>query len=325
MNAITAAKPEIVTFGETLAVVLSASGEPLEHAESLRLTIAGAESNVAIGLARLETRVRWISRLGDDPFGAKIQKTLRGEGVETVVDWDEAAPTAVMFRQRIAGGDASVYYYRKGSAMSRMSAADVSRNWFDGAACFYFSGITPALSESAREATFEAVRLAKELGLWVCFDPNLRLKLWHGAHARQTLSALAELSDVFLPGIDEARFLLNAPQDTAPEDLIQGVADLGPKLVVMKLGPHGSLALRDGQLIKTPPHPVATVVDAIGAGDAFTAGLLSVLVREPENVEEALQLANLLGAMATQGHGDWQSLPTLRQVDLTKSGATIAR
>ena len=313
---------DVVTFGETMALFQPLGEKNLAHAPLLTRGVAGAESNLAIALARLGKKARWISRLGHDPFGDIVLGAVAGEGVDTsLVARDDAAPTGVFFRQIHPHFGAQVFYFRAGSAASKMSAADVSETWFAGAWHLHVSGITPALSDACREATLAAMNMARSLGLTISFDPNLRRKLWSEKAARETLLAMLPLCDVFLPGHDEAEFLLGPG---APQELSGELLDCGPRLVAMKLGERGALsAAKRGamtvEFIEAPPFAVEKVVDPIGAGDAFAAGFLAAWLDEMP-LEKCLSRANLLGAMATQFQGDWEGLPTLAEVELIEAG-----
>lgn len=303
-------KPELVTFGESMALFLPAAGRGIERAASLAKGFGGAESNVAIGLARLGHSVGWFGKLGADPLGDFILKSIRGEGVDVSRAIQSAdGPTGLMLRETVRGRS-SVYYYRKGSAMSRMTPAELDPAYIAGAKWLHVTGITPALGVSCRQTAAEAVRIAKENGVKVCFDPNLRLKLWSVEEAREALLPLAEQADYFLPGLDELKLLLDT------DDLGEILAYLkGLRAVTVLKGVSGENWLIDGgDVVKVPFVKAERVVDTVGAGDAFCAGFLSgVMSGEP--LADAVRLGNLLGALAVQTEGDWEGLPTRDEVD----------
>jgi 2-dehydro-3-deoxygluconokinase len=311
---------DVVTFGEAMALFAPLGEKNLAHAPLLTTGVAGAESNLAIAVSRLGKRVRWISRVGNDPFGDIILKAVAGEGVDTsLVERDATAATGVFFRQIHPHFGPQVFYFRSGSAASKLNAADVKTEWFSGARHLHVSGITPALSISCREATFAAMKLAREQGLTISFDPNLRRKLWSEDDARQTLLAMLPLCDVFLPGHDEAEFLLGVG---TPEELSKQLLERGPRLIITKLGAQGALATTREENVFSPACKWEKIVDPIGAGDAFAAGFLSVWLDEMP-LENCLSRANLCGGLATQFHGDWEGLPTLaevRQIEAGQSG-----
>ncbi len=318
---------DFVTLGESMVLVQPLRDGPLAHESLLTRAMGGAESNVAIALSRLGLKARWVSRLGRDPFGDIIRSTLAGEGVDVAfVARDESASTAVYFREIKGLGDPGVYYYRRGSAASLLSAEDVRPDWMHDARHLHVTGITPALSSGAREATFAAMRLGRELGLSISFDPNLRRKLWDEATARATLLEMVPLCDIFLPGVDEAEFLCG---QSSPEGCAEYFLSLGPSLVVLKRGERGATVWTSELSLTEPAHRMPRVVDSVGAGDAFDAGFLSVLLEQdsvqeawpqPQVLKRALWRANLLGALATQIRGDWEGLPTLQEVRRIEAG-----
>lgn len=325
---------DLVTVGETMVLLHPPSEATLRYAPFFTHSIAGAESNVALALARLGKKARWISRLGDDPFGDMIIATLAGEGVDTsCVIRDAGAPTAVFFREFKAFGEPQVYYYRRHSAASHLAPADARPAWLAGARVLHVTGITPALGPRTLEAVTRIMRQARQQGLIVAFDPNLRRKLWDENTARQALLSLVPLCDIFLPGLEEAEFLLG-PQ--APEAYAIAFHAMGPQLVALKMGAHGALgslqtsgANAGREQIQSPVYPIPQVIDPIGAGDAFAAGLLSVLLDTPlkamseltlETLQRALTRANLMGALATQFRGDWAGLPYRAELEALESG-----
>lgn len=321
-----AAKTDVVTLGESMILFQSADDKSIAYAGQFAKSVAGAESNVAMGLTRLGRSVRWISRVGKDPFGEVILQTLRGEGVDVACAVQDAeAPTAVYFKEMTWSGDPNVYYYRKGSAASRLSPADIRDEWFADAGHFHVTGITPALGEHTAEAVIQAMKLARSKGLTVSFDPNLRRKLWTEETARTTLLSMLEHCDIFMPGLEEAEFLLGPGTE---EEYGRRFLERGPSIVVIKLGAQGSIAFTADAVVEAEGHKVDQVVDTVGAGDAFAAGFLSVMVdalrldppQQTEQLHTALKRANVMGAIATQFRGDWEGLPKLEELELILSG-----
>lgn len=302
--------PEVVTFGETMALFLPAAGSGIELSARLDKRFGGAESNVAIGLARLGHAVGWFGKLGRDPLGTYILKQIRGEGVDVsrAIQSDDG-PTGLMLRETVRGRS-SVYYYRKGSAMSRMTPEELDPAYIAGAKLLHVTGITLALGESCRRTVCEAVRIARENGVKVSFDPNLRLKLWSAEEAKEAILPLAEQADYFLPGLDELKVLLGTED---PDRIVAWLQNLGGVSVLKGVGEENWL-LSDGQVEKVPFVKAERVVDTVGAGDAFCAGFLSGVVSGAP-LAEAVHLGNLLGSLVVQTEGDWEGLPTRDEVE----------
>ncbi|CAM4262549.1 sugar kinase [Saccharibacillus endophyticus] len=312
---------DVVTLGESMILFQSYNQGALQYEPLFTKSLAGAESNVAIGLSRLGKKTRWVGRLGSDPFGDLVLTTLSGQGVDVShAVRDNEAPTAVYFKDFKRYGDPAVYYYRKGSAASRLSPEMVDEAWLEGAGHLHVTGITPALGDHTAAATRKLMESAREKGLTVSFDPNLRRKLWSEETARETLLSLIPLCDIFMPGDEEAEFLLGKLEIEAYGEAF---LNMGPKLVAMKLGAEGSIGFTEKASVRAEPFAVDRLIDTVGAGDAFASGLLSVLLDHREEISgglgeealhEALHRANLLGSMATQFKGDWEGLPTLAEV-----------
>ncbi|MEQ3549027.1 sugar kinase [Pseudonocardia nematodicida] len=301
----------VVTIGETM-VALRGAGL-MRLGSGFHTSIAGAESNVAIGLARLGHPVTWAGRVGDDEGGELILRVLRAEGVETTVATRGPGPTGlVLFEQRLPGV-ARVQYYRRESAGSALCPADVVEAVTPGTRLLHVTGITPALGAQPRAAVEAAVARARELAVPVSLDVNHRSRLWSAERASEVLTPLAGAADVVIGSDDEL-------------DLVGGAGRLleaGVAEVVTKLGADGaSLRTADGRW--TAPGNRVAVVDAVGAGDAFTAGYLSARL---DGLAPADRLArgNACGAFAVATAGDWEGLPTRPDLPLVarEDGAVL--
>jgi 2-dehydro-3-deoxygluconokinase len=301
----------VVTIGETMALLTVPSGRQLRGGVAAPVGFGGAESNVAIGLARLDVPVTWVSRVGNDAFGSMIIREIRGEGVEVLATVDPQARTGLMVKEQRHGTPWRVGYYRDGSAASRLSAADLNpsvREAITTARVLHLTGITPALSDSAREAVRAAIRIARAAGVLVSFDVNYRAALWPATQAAPVLAELCAVADVVFAGAAEAALVLQTAEATAEEELAHGLAGLGAGSVVIKLGARGALALTGDRIVTAAPDPI-DVVDPVGAGDAFVAGYLSGLVTDAP-VADCLRRGNQLGGAVCQVPGDWEGLPT---------------
>ena len=180
----------VVTFGETMALFANRFAGRIAQSGDLTIGIGGAESNFVIGLARLGTSVTWVGRVGNDSLGEQVLRELRAEGVTVQGVVDDAAPTGIMIKERRTEASTNVMYYRMESAGSRLRPRDVSEETIRNAIVLHITGITMALSSSARNTIDYAVRVAKEAGVTVSFDLNFRSKLWTRAEARSAFRTL---------------------------------------------------------------------------------------------------------------------------------------
>ncbi len=299
---------QVVTLGECMALFYPGQPICLADASSLNLDIAGAETNLCISLARLGHTVRFISKIGKDPFGEKIKNILSQEGV--VIDaliQDERAPTGIFFREWLPDGQRRVYYYRKGSAASTLSEIDVEPVFFNEVKLLHLTGITPALSEQCQMACHKAIELARQANASVSFDPNYRAPLWDPETARKVLLPFIRKADIVLMGHEDAFALFGRLED---EQLLESVAELGVPTCILKRAEKGALALANNQIITVPAFPVGKIMDPVGAGDGFDAGFLAGWLRG-WSLERALALGAQIGALAVTVMGDYAGYPRL--------------
>lgn len=321
---------EIVTLGECLVSLIARDRGPLAESATFSRTVAGAEANVAVGLARLGHAVAYVGRVGTDAFGSVIRRRLRGEGVDVRhLTTDASGPTGLMVRELRDLGPMEVIYHRAGSAGSRLEPADIdaARTAIEGARWLHLTGITPALSASAAAAVVRAREVARHAGVTVSLDLNIRRRLWSEADAAVALRALVDGTDLVLGGLDEVALVaglaptLEAGASVDPVVAADALLALGARQVVVKLGAEGAL-LRDtrGTTITSPGLAVPRVVDPVGAGDAFTAGYVA-LTLEGAPPERALRAANACGALAVSTVGDLTGLPDRPTLDALLVGA----
>lgn len=296
---------DVLTWGESMILLTPQSGGFLENVNGFSKSLAGAESNLAIGLSRLGHTVSYLSAVGEDSFGRYIVKTLRGEGVDTSgVKVDDARPTGVFFKEFTGDGRTNTLYYRQHSAASAFLWSEDDFSRLKQAKFFIVSGITPALSETNQKGMFEALAFARAHGVKVVFDPNIRLKLWTLDEARPVLLRIASMSDIVLPGIKEGLQLTG--KENAHE-IAQALIGLGATAVVVKLGPEGAYYQSESDHGLVSGYSVK-LVNEVGAGDAFCAGLVSGLL-EALPWKDAVSRACALGALAVTGLGDYENLP----------------
>ncbi|MGW4466153.1 sugar kinase [Micromonospora sp. NPDC004704] len=301
---------DVLTLGETMAAFRAAA--PLRLGGTLSLSVAGAESNVAIGLARLGHRVRWVGVTGADEPGELIRRTLRAEGVDLgLARIDPDAPTGLILFEARVGDISRVSYYRTGSAGSRLSPQDVSPAFADAAPTpriLHVTGITAGLGTQPYAAVAAAVDAARAAGTTVCLDVNHRQRVWSVESAAAALRPLLSSIDLLVASDDELGVLTDDP------DPVAALLAAGVPEVVVKHGGQGATSHGAHGSVHAPARAVP-VVDTVGAGDAFVAGLLSGLL-DGLDVAGRLDRAVTTGAFAVATRGDWEGLPTRTELSL---------
>lgn len=347
--------PEVVTFGETMAAMRAAG--PLRLGGPLHLTVAGAESNVAIGLARLGHRVSWAGRVGADELGVLVLRTLRAESVDVsrAVTDTSGRPTGLLIFEPRLGDLTRVSYYRAGSAGSAVAAGDVLAALPPGVRVLHLTGITPALSPAAADAVRAAAQAASAAGITVCLDVNFRSRLWTAAQARAALRPLLRFTNLLVASEDELPLVARGPGATepgasepgatepgatetgpcdasageaadgpaSPEECAAALLAEGPGEVVIKRGAAGATVISPEGAVHRPARRVP-VADLVGAGDAFVAGYLSGHL-DGLAAAERLDRAVSVAAFAVASRGDWEGLPSRDELALLDAaeGATI--
>ncbi|MCM2414805.1 sugar kinase [Streptomyces sp. RKAG290] len=288
-----------------MAALVPDPAAPLEGADRLGVRIAGAESNVAMYLAVHGVPARWVSALGDDPFGRRIRSEVAASGADVSgVRTDPHRPTGLLVKD--PGSDGTrVHYYRRGSAASALTPDLLGDEAVRTAGLIHLSGITPALSASCRDLVAALLEPpVAERPCPVSFDVNHRPALWPDGTAAAVLLDLARRADITFVGLDEAQALWGeglrdaaAVRDLLPE----------PRILVVKDGGRAATAF-DGTRVHTVPAPRVEVVEPVGAGDAFAAGYLAGLLRGEDTVR-ALRLGHLTAGAALRVTGDHGPLP----------------
>ena len=305
--------PDVVTLGEAMAMFVAAEPGPLERVGTFHKRTAGAETNVAIGLARLGLRVGWMSRLGTDSMGRFLLDALRAEGIDCDrVACDATQRTGFLFKGRVDdGSDPPVEYHRKGSAASLIGPDDLDEAWLVSARHLHATGVFPAISSNCFQTQRRAMMSMRAAGRSISFDTNLRPSLWPGPERmREAVNELAALADWVLPGIEEGVLLTG---ERSPEGIARFYRERGARLVVVKLGAQGAYYEGEAGCGHVDAFAVARVVDTVGAGDGFAAGVISALL-EGLPVRDAVRRGAWIGARAVQVPGDTEGLPTLTEL-----------
>lgn len=249
----------------------------LEEAVSLDVRIGGSESNTAVALARLGLKVAWWSKLPANPMGRRIENEIHRWGVDTsAMIWDERpnARAGLYFLDfGVAPRGIDVYYDRANSSASHITAQEMDADFIGRARLLHLSGITPALSPYAAKAIDRAFAIAEETDTRISFDVNYRAKLWSPEEARRGLEPLLSRIDVLLCPLSDAEQLFGIT-GTGPEVARAFRENYGVGAAVITCGGDGAVACDDSGDWAATPFALGQVVDRVGAGDAFNAGVL---------------------------------------------------
>lgn len=307
-------KLDAITFGEAMALFIAEEVGELHEINHFTKALAGAEVNVAVGLARLGLDVSWMSKVGNDAFGRYIRDYLKNEQVETSqVLMDEENPTGFQIKGKTVEGDPEVQYFRKNSAASKISEHDLNEEYIRHTKHLHMTGIPLAVSESFRQYALRALAIAKENKIPASFDTNLRPTLWKSRE--EMISVINEVAfqcNIILPGIHEGETLTGSKQPREIADFYLNHSE-NVELVIVKLGPEGAYFKSRIEEGYVSGFMVEHVVDTVGAGDGFATGVISALI-EGLPVKEAIIRGNAIGALAIQTPGDHDGYPTREQL-----------
>jgi 2-dehydro-3-deoxygluconokinase len=293
---------DVLTFGEAMLRLSPPIGVPLARATNLDLHVAGAEANVAVALSSLGRSVTWVSRLPANDLGRMVARDLAAGGVDiSHISWDESGRLGTFFVELGPGPKGvSVTYDRQGSTAAAMSTDDLAPQEMARARLIHLTGITPALSRSCREAIEAAATAARDSESLLSVDVNYRAQLWSTRDARKCLDRIGAGADLVVCTAEDARDVFGLEGD--PAEVAASLADrLGSTYTVVTNGADGAVCWHNADAIRvaaTPTH----IVDRLGAGDAFTAGVIDGLL--DRDIGEGLRRGSVLAAMALATRGD---------------------
>jgi 2-dehydro-3-deoxygluconokinase len=319
---------DVVTFGEAMVRLNPPNFGRLEIANQLDLKVGGAELNTAVCLSRLGRSTAWVSRLTANPLGRLVANRAREGGVSTEhVVWTDRDRVGIYFLEFGAAPRASsVLYDRKDSAIANVTAGMVP--WakvFAGVRWFHVTGITPALSPTAAEATREALQQAKAAGARTSIDLNYRVKLWSTAEAGRWMTQFMEVCDVLITTEEDVEKVFGIT-GTNYEDVAAQLAKRFPLEVVaitLRENPlvwrnsWTAMAYSKGQVYKTRTYEVE-IVDRLGAGDSFAAGLIHGLL--DGDLQKALDYGVATSALKHSMPGDFAYVTPAEVDNLLKGG-----
>lgn len=312
--------PEAISLGELLVDFVSVEKDvALASLPGFTGAAGGAPANVAVGLARLGVSTGFVGKIGKDPFGEFLRRTLDREGVDIeMLRVSEGARTTLAFVATRSDGEKDICFYRNPGADALLTAEDVNPAYLRSARVFHFGSVSLSRSP-AREATIHAAAIARGAGLLVSYDPNWRPTLWQDPReGKGRIWEAMALADIVHCAAEEWEFI------TGTRDLragVQKIVEVGPQLVVVTLGERGCY-YDDGESRGEVPGFAVDVVDPLGAGDAFVAAMLSQLMYAPkgarvdeDRLREVMGYANAAGALTCTRRGVIPSLPTAAELD----------
>lgn len=321
---------DVITFGEAMLRLAPANHRRLEQAHSLDIEIGGAELNTAVGLVRLGRDAAWVSRLTNNPLGWLIANRAREVGVATHnVQFTDGDRVGVYFLELGAAPRASnIIYDRAQSAMAMLAPGMI--DWpavLAGANWFYVTGITPALSGSAAEATLEALAAAKSAGLTTCLDPNYRAKLWSVDNARAWLNDAMQYVDVLVTNPEDMERFFGVASGNLEETTGAMATQFNLVALALTLRETPSVwrntisaaGFAGGRFVQAKTYDVE-VVDRLGSGDAFVAGLLHGLLAA--DLDSGLEYGTAMSALKHTIPGDFAWL-TRQEVEAAMAGGGL--
>lgn len=304
---------DVLTIGDALVAFTPSTTGPLRFASNFERTVGGAELNVAIGCSRLGLKTGWISRLGDDEFGKHVFNFVRGEGVDvSEVKLVKGYQTSIYFKEMINSSKINSYYYRHNSPTQTLTSKSLNKEYIKGTKILHITGVFPAVDPANVETIMHLLKVAKASNITISLDPNIRLKLWDEATAKQTLLSFMPYVDILLLGIEEAEILFGT---TDSSEVFQLAGSYGVQDIVVKQGAKGAIGLRNGEIAISPALKGIQVVDEIGAGDGFAAGYLYSHINDYP-LEKSLEFSNAVAAHVISVNGDNEGLPYIEEVEV---------
>lgn len=335
----------IITFGEIMLRLKSPGQERLFQSPLFEASFGGSEANVAVALARFGFSAAFVTLLPDNTIGKECERVLRYHGVDTSwIRYKKGRMGIYFFENGAAQRPSNVIYDREGSALSLVTKEDV--NWtdvFSGSSWFHISGITPALSKNAADESLRALQKARESGLMVSFDLNYRAKLWnYGEPAQTRMRELAAHADILIGNEEDYQKSLGiAGPDTAEEGIIDSEAYVRMCRQALQEFPQSRFAAvtlresfsadhnawsallvsREG-FWKSRRYDIADIVDRVGAGDSFSAGLIWGLIEFANNPQHAIEFATAASCLKHSIPGDFALLEKAEVEKLMKGNAS---
>lgn len=312
-------KFDVIAMGELL-IDFTTNGESEQGNTMFEACPGGAPCNVLAMLERLGHPTAFIGKVGADRFGRVLRNTLTEIGIDASrLFIDEKVNTTLAFVHTLADGDREFSFYRRPGADMMLTESEIEVDFLRTAGLFHF-GTLSMTHETNRKATVRALQIAKENGLLISFDPNLREPLWDSlAAAKEQMEAGFRYCDILKISDNEIQFV------TGKEDYDEGIREIqerfGIPLIVLTMGKNGSRAYCHGTRTEAAGFPQDKTVDTTGAGDTFCGCILHFVLRygveqlSPERIREMLTFANAAAALITTKKGAIRSMPTRAEID----------
>ena len=296
---------DLFTFGEAMALFMSTDTDSVKTARNYAMSAAGAEGNVAVAAHRLGLDVYYQTKLGKDFLGDNVLAQFKAEGLETSHFLRSDYYTGTLVRNRGQEEPLDVTYLRKCAAASTFQPSDIDEEVLKNSRWLHVSGITVALSDSARDTVAHALEIGRKHNLRISFDLNIRRKLWSEEKASNTLRDLAHDLELLTGGVDEYELVFGTKD---PEENFKIAASKGIKTLIMTAGPGLMRIMHNGKRFDFQPE-VVKIVDPVGSGDAFISGTICGLLAGLELVD-AIKQGSKCGAIVASTMGDWAGMVT---------------
>jgi 2-dehydro-3-deoxygluconokinase len=298
----------VSTLGEAMLRLSVPSGDRLADAAAYDVHVAGSEANVAYALARTGVPARWASALPRNTLGSRVAETLAGGGVDTsAIHWSSDGRLGTYFVEfSPLPRPTHVVYDRRGSAFATARPEDFNWERICDATAFHISGISFAVSASAAAVSERALEEASRRGLFVSYDVNHRMLLSSPKEAADTVARVAPLLDLLVCRAEDAHDLFGENGD-AEQAALSLRERFGIETVVVTDGAVGAVGADGSSVVARPAYPVEAIVERIGAGDAFVAGLLAGMLQG--SLGEGLERGLAMAALKLTLRGDLFRLP----------------
>lgn len=295
---------EVITLGETMLRLSPVNVSTLEETQQFQVDVAGAESNVAVGLARMGLKVGWVSKLADNSIGRLIAKRIQWHGVDVShIVWSQSGRNGVYYLEPgVEPRPTRLIYDRIDSAFTTLRFEEIDLDYFKRAMLVHLSGITPALGEDIDCLTHQIIDHVRESGILISFDVNYRSKLWPPSMAKKILTPIIEKINILICSLNDAATVFDFRSADA-EEVAKGLQQkYHNQMVVLTMADKGAVAFDGKNTWYQDAYPAGSV-DRIGRGDSFSAGFLYGYLKDGAPI--GLKYGNAMAALNQTLKGDF--------------------